>query len=158
MMQVGRSRIRCAALGLALLLSPCIVASACGSAPASASWPGTWVPTSGALRFPHELGEYGLAWAPSAKSGGGIVITKVGNSYAATLVSDDGTRVQGKAVVQGKDLLVSYGVARYFLLPDTVDKTHLLLAGDQGGSPAPQVAATLQPGALAPTPVASNLP
>ncbi len=155
-MLLRRSRIRCAALGLTLLLSPCMVASACGSA--SASWQGTWIPTSGALRFPHELGEGGLAWAPSAKSGGGIVITKAGDSYVATLVSDDGTRVQGKAVVQGRDLLVSYGVARYLLLPDAADKTRLLLAGDQGGSPAPQVAATLQPGALAPTPVATNLP
>lgn len=155
-MRLDKPWIQIAAL--VLLASLCLAAAACGSSPASASWQGTWVPTSDALRFPHHLGEFGLAVDLSATPGGGLVITKSGDSYAATLVSADGTRVQGKAVVQGKDLLVSYGVARYFLLPDTVDKTHLLLAGDQGGSPAPQVAATLQPGALAPTPVATNLP
>jgi hypothetical protein len=157
-MQLRGSRIRRAVVGLAVLLSPCLVASACSSTSTSASWPGTWVPTSGALRFPHALGEGGLAWAPSAKPGGGLVITKAGDSYAATLVSADGTRVQGKAVVQGDDLLVSYGRARYLLLPDTADNPQKLLAVDQGGSTAPQVAATLQPGALAPTPVATNLP
>jgi hypothetical protein len=157
-MQLSRSRIRCAALGLAFLLSLCMAASACGSSSTSVSWQGTWVPTSGALRFPHQLGEGGLAWAPSANPGGGLVITEAGGSYAAALVSGDGARVQGKAAVQGKDLLVSYGTARYFLVPDSADKTRLLLAVDQGGAPAPQVAATLQPGALAPTPVATNLP
>ena len=127
-----------------------MVAAACGSTSTSASWPGTWVPTSGTLRFPHRQGEGGLAWAPSANPGGGLVITKAGDSYAATLVSDDGSRVQGKAVVQGKDLLVSYGIARYFLLPDPADKMLLLLTVDEGGSPAPSVAATMQPGDLHP--------
>ena len=140
-----------------LLMLLGLAAAACGSSPTSVSWQGTWVPTSGALRFPHHLGEAGLGVAASTTPGGGIVITNADDSYAVTLVSADGIRVHGKAMRKGKDLLVSYGMARYLLVPEAADRTRLLLTVE-GGAPAPQVAATMQPGVLAPTPAATNLP
>ena len=124
---------------------------------------GSWVPVKGSFHFTFRVttggSESGYTFDPRSTKLSGVIVTKTGDRYGVTLVSNDGTRyVADRAVIQGAMLHVTINDWSFFLAQNRPNQLQWLI--DVDGKPATADAKDLQPGSLpaAPSPAGLTSP